>query len=194
MHKVTLLLAIISIGVPLGVPTINAQASAGQHVASTAHFDIGPRYIHMPEGYFVLVRKGGAMGAIRLARITQSAPNVGEATYESYFQGDGSGSFRNSNVIRRSGEIDIKPLKGISHSLMWQPGQDKLWVGKWWFSCLSPSLINMSSHFSEKDEGYEFAPTSARDVAEIDASNKALRWFRYDANAHGTVSVADLPK
>ena len=193
-RKLQLLSFGVFVGVLLVPSEINAQTSADQHISSAIHFDIGPRYVHMPEGYFVLVRKGKSMGAIRLIRITQSAPNLGRATYESYFQGDGSGSFRNSSVIRRSGELDIKPLKGISHSMMHQPGQDKLWVGKWWFGCLSPSLINMSSHFSDNDEDYEFAPTSARDVTEIDVSDKTLRWFRYDANAHVTVSVPDLPK
>ncbi|HLK53845.1 MAG TPA: hypothetical protein VKU42_10325, partial [Candidatus Angelobacter sp.] len=73
-------------------------------------------------------------------------------------------------------------------------GQNKLWVGKWWFGCLTPSLINMSSHFSEKDKGYEFAPTSARSVREIDASDNRLKWFRFDPNARIVVPVSDLPK
>jgi hypothetical protein len=52
----------------------------------------------------------------------------------------------------------------------------------------------MSSHFSEKDEGYEFAPTSAQNVAEIDASDKRLRWFRFNPDARIVVPVSDLPK
>jgi hypothetical protein len=84
-------------------------------------------------------------------------------------------------------------MRGI-HEFAWQPGQNKLWVGKWWFGCYSPSLVNMSSHFSEKDEGYEFAPTSAQNVAEIDASDKRLRWFRFNPDARIVVPVSDLPK
>jgi hypothetical protein len=52
----------------------------------------------------------------------------------------------------------------------------------------------MTSHFSEKDEGFEFAPTSAQTVAEIDANDKRLRWFRYDPDTRIEVPVSDLPK
>ncbi len=191
MQKMSSLIMLLIL---LLVPSINAQVATSEQGLSSAHFDMGPRFVHMPEKYFVLVRKGHEIGAIRFTNISQSTPSLGKSTYESFFQGDGSGSFLNSNVIKRSGELDIQPVKGVSHSLMHQPGPDKLWVGKWWFGCLSPSLINMSLHFSEKDEGYEFAPTSARDVAEIDLSDKRLKWFRYDANARITVPVSDLPR
>jgi hypothetical protein len=154
---------------------------------------MGPNYVHVPEEFFVLVRKGREIGAIRFIRIEQDAQGNGKSTYETYFQGDGSGSFLNSNVVKRTGEIDIRPMRGI-HEFAWQPGQNKLWVGKWWFGCYSPSLVNMSSHFSEKDEGYEFAPTSAQNVAEIDASDKRLRWFRFNPDARIVVPVSDLPK
>jgi hypothetical protein len=178
----------------LSIQPSRAQVPTDQQSSRIVQFDMGPRYVHMPEKYFVLVRKGREIGAIQLTKIEQNTPSLGNSTYESYFQGDGSGSFLNSNVVRRSGEIDIKPLRVVFHSLMWQPGPNKLWVGKWWFGCLSPSLINMSSHFSEKDQGYEFAPTSARKVAEIDVSDKRLKWFRYDPDARITVPVSDLPK
>ncbi|MCU1253615.1 MAG: hypothetical protein JWQ49_6644 [Edaphobacter sp.] len=155
---------------------------------------MGPYAVHMPEKFFVLVRKGREIGAIRFTKINLNADGDGESTYESYFQADGSGSFMNSNVIKRSGEITIKPVRGVSHTLSWWPGQHKLWVGKWWFGCMSPSLINMTSHFSDKDEGFEFAPTSAQNIAEIDASDRHLRWFRFDPNARITLQVSDLPK
>jgi len=47
---------------------------------------------------------------------------------------------------------------------------------------------------SQKDYGYEFAPTSARSVGEIDASDSRLRWFRFDPNARVTIPVSELPK
>jgi hypothetical protein len=87
----------------------------------------------VPEGFFLLVRKGREIGAIRFTSIRQNAPPIGKSTYEAYFQGDGSGRFAGTGVVRRSGEIDIRPMRGISHSLTWQPGPDKLRVGNWWF-------------------------------------------------------------
>ena len=97
-------------------------------------------------------------------------------------------------MIHKTGEIEIKPIVGISHSLAWQPGQNKLWVGKWWFGCLGPSLVNMSEHFSEEDTGFEFAPTSAQSIEEVDASDPRLRWFRFNANTSITAQVSELPK
>jgi hypothetical protein len=47
---------------------------------------------------------------------------------------------------------------------------------------------------SQKDYGYEFAPTSARDVGEIDASDKRLHGYRFDNNSRVEVPVAGLPK
>jgi hypothetical protein len=175
------------------VQLVRSQSPLKQGDSSRAQFTMGPNYVHVPEEFFVLVRKGREIGAIRFVRIEQDAQGNGKSTYETYFQGDGSGSFLNPNVVKRTGEIDIKPMRGI-HAFAWQPGQNKLWVGKWWFGCYSPSLVNMSSHFSEKDEGYEFAPTSAQNIAEIDASDKRLQWFRFDPDARIIVPVSNLPK
>jgi hypothetical protein len=159
---------------------------------SNPHFSIGPRYVNIPEKLFLLVRKGPSVGAIRLTHIERDARGDGKANYESYFQGDGSGSFVAPNVVKRTGEIDIKPMKGV-HAFAWQPGQNKLWVGKWWFGCLSPSTMNMSSHFSEKDEGYEFAPTSAKDLKDVNAADPRLHWYRFDPDKRITVPVSELP-
>jgi hypothetical protein len=164
-----------------------------QSDVAKAQFVLGPRYIHMPEQLFLLVRKGSKIGAVKFTKIEQDAFGNGKSTYESYFQGDESRSFLAANVVKRSGEIYIKPMKGF-HPFAWQPGQNKLWIGKWWFGCLSPSLINMSLHFSEKGNGFEFAPTSVREIGQVHAADKRIRWFRYDANARITVPVSDLPR
>jgi len=167
--------------------------SSGVEPVRNALFVFGPTSVYVPEGYFILVRKGRQMGAFRLTKVEEGESNgIGNSTYESYFQADGSGSFVKPNVIRRSGEIDIKPLKGI-HAFAWQPGQNRLRVGKWWFGCVANQLINMAPGFSETDAGYEFAPTSAQSVADIDASDVRLRWFRFDANSSISVPVAELP-
>jgi hypothetical protein len=160
---------------------------------SVPRFSIGPRYINIPEKYFLLVRKGPNVGAIRLANVQRDSRGDGKANYESYFQDNGSGSFVSPNVVKRTGEIDIRPMKG-AHTFAWQPGQNKLWVGKWWFGCLSPSSMNMSSHFSEKDDGYEFAPTNAQDLKDINAADPRLHWYRFDPDKRITVPVSELPQ
>lgn len=67
-------------------------------------------------------------------------------------------------VLRKqTGVIDLKPLKGIGRA-SFQFGSENMWP----------------SRGLEKDYGYEFALTSARDLTKIDASDKRLRWFRFD--------------
>jgi hypothetical protein len=73
-------------------------------------FVVGPSEVLVPIGVFLLVRKGRKIGAIRFTSIEQdSTVGTGKATYESYFQGDGSGSFRSSNVRKQTGDNDLKP-------------------------------------------------------------------------------------
>jgi hypothetical protein len=70
------------------------------------------------------------------------------------------------------------------------------WIGKWSFTFASPILISMATPSPEagEDGAYEFAPTSACDVSEIDALDKRLRWFRYDSKTKVVLPLAELPK
>jgi hypothetical protein len=54
--------------------------------------------------------------------------------------------------------------------------------------------MNMSAHFAEKDSGFEFAPTSAREIVHADASDQRLRWFRHDPNARISLPISELPE
>ncbi len=96
---------------------------------STKQFVVGPSAVLMPQGMFLLVRKGSELGAIRFTSIERSAEGTGKASYESYFQGDGSGSFRAPNVRKQAGEIDVKPLKGF-HPFAFQTGKTRIRIGQ----------------------------------------------------------------
>lgn len=187
-----ILIAVLTIAVMLGCKSSEEQRMTGGTVPRS-EFALGPRYAYMPEKFFLLVRKGQQIGAIHFTKIRLGADGNGASSYESYFQADGSMSFQKADVIKQVGEIQIKPLRG-NHLFAWQPGQNKLRVGKWWFGCMSPNLVNMSEHFSEEDSGFEFAPTSAETVEEIDAADKQLRWYRYDSEVSTTVAPTSLPK
>ena len=158
-------------------------------------FVVGPGEIMAPKGVFLLIRKGNEVGAVRFTSIEPgSEVGTGTASYESYFKGDGSGSFRGTNVQKQTGVVDLKPLKGIGRA-SFQFGKDKIQVGDWAFGSGQPGTIEMWPYRgSEKDYGYEFAPTSASDVGEIDAFDKGLHWYRYDNNSRVEVPVAGLPK
>jgi hypothetical protein len=173
----------------------STQVSAGSGRTTTDQFVVGASEVRVPKGVFLLIRKGHQIGAIRFATIEQGdTVGTGKAGYESYFQADGSGSFRSSNVRKRNGENNLKPLKVIGW-LAFRTGQDKIRVGDWSFPSSSPGAVSMWPYRgSLKDYGYEFAPTSARNVGEIDTSDKRLKWFRFDLDSQVTLRVADLPK
>lgn len=197
MLKIRLLVAVILGTLVTGqfVHAQSPQAAAGQSDNSINQFVVGPSTILMPKGAFLLIRKGREIGAIRFTSIEQGdTVGVGRATYESYFQGDGSALLLAPNAIKRTGDIDLKPMKGLGR-LSVQSGKNKVQVGRWSFACAYPGRINMWPYRGEqRDYGYEFAPTSARDVAEIDISDKRIRWFRFDPNVRISLPLSDLPK
>ncbi|HEV7746310.1 MAG TPA: hypothetical protein VGO56_15030 [Pyrinomonadaceae bacterium] len=175
-----------------------AITAAGQNDESqkvVGQFVVGPYAMLMPPGMFLLIRKGGKIGAIRFTSIEQGGnPGTGKARYESYFQGDGSGSFRSPNVRKKTGKINVKPLRGF-HPLAFQTGKTKVKVGEWSFESDAPGSLYMWPYgHSEKDYGYEFAPTSSQSVDEINASDKRLNWFRYSADTKVVLRVSELPK
>ena len=183
-------------GFILPVLLFSLHSLHGQAVPSPIdQFVVGPGEVLLPKGVFLLVRKGHEIGAIRFTSIERGCGvATGKARYESYFQADGSDSFRSSNVRKRTGNNELRPLKGIGE-LSFQTGNDKVHVGHWLFLSSSPGAVSMWPYRgSHKDYGYEFAPTSARDVAEIDAFDKRLHWYRFDDNSRIEVPIADLPK
>ena len=158
-------------------------------------FVISGGSVKMPIGAFLLVRKNGEIGAIRLTRIDPMATeDFGKSTYESYFPADSSDLLSIRNDIRQTGELDLKPAKGMIRGFSYVPGPHRARIGKWSYPFVSPSIMYMFPYHSSSDHGYEFAPTSACDVSEIDVHDKRLRWFRFDRDAHVTLPLADLPK
>jgi hypothetical protein len=159
-------------------------------------FHVGGSSIQMPVGAFLLIRKGGQIGTIRVTNIDPVATEYyGKSSYESYLPTDGVNSFSTATTIRRTGPLDIRPAKGPGRNLwIYQPGPNKARVGNWTFYFVRPGLIWMPSSHSSSDKNYEFAPTSACDISEIDAHDNRLRWFRSDPNANITLPLTDLPK
>lgn len=194
MVKMKLFCAVAVAVLSSGLPA-RGQAGARPEKSSTGQFVVGPSAILMAQGRFLLIRKGGMIGAIRFTNIEQGSKlGTGRASYESYFQSDGSGSFRSPNIRKQTGEINLKSLKGIGR-LAFQVGNDKIKVGEWTFGTGYPGRLDMWPYRgSQKDYGYEFAPTSAQSVEELDAADKRLKWFRYDANTSVTLLVSELPK
>jgi len=191
--KKTLLVTIVGIVMSgyFGIAQSRCSADSPADKLDT-QFVVSGGSVKMPVGAFLLVRKNGAIGAIRLTNVDPGLE--GRSTYESYFQGNGSGSFMNGDIVHQTGDLNLKPVKGIGR-LAFQTGQDRARIGKWSFRFDTPSLMAMWPYRGDQhDYGYEFAPTSACDISEVDVHDKRLRWFRFDPNAAVTLSLADLPK
>lgn len=189
---------VVILGIALSAAAGNAQLRCpldSQNDNLAAQFVVRGTSIQMPVGAFLLVRKNGEIGAIRLKNIDPAVTeDYGKFTYESYFPSDAAGVFRSGKLVRHAGELDVRPSKG-TRGIYYQPGLHKANIGNWTFAFNFPATLHMSGiSFWKEDHGYEFAPTSACDLSEIDAKDKRLRWFRYDPSARVTLSLSDLPK
>jgi len=168
-------------------------------VGQSAQFLISAGTIKLPVGVFVLIRKSGHIGAIRLTQVDASATEwIGKSSYESVFETNGQAPVLFKTAVRKSGELDVQALKGPGRGIfIYQPGNTTASVGPWKFSFGSPTMMTMSDTSfwtGVGDHGFEFAPTSACKVSDLDANDKHLRWFRYDEEANVTLSLRDLPK
>jgi len=150
-------------------------------------------------GAFLLVRKNGQIGAIRLTSINPNATQLfGKSAYESVFQKSGSAVTFPQNAVSQKGELDVQDLKGPGRGLfVRRPPGYKAQIGKWKLDFKTPDSIWMSDSSAWTgvgDHGFEFAPTSACSLSEIDASDNRLRWFRFDRNTPLTLALDELPK
>ncbi len=166
--------------------------------ADATQFKVSVGTVTMPIGAFLLVRHGSQLGAIRLTSLTPG-PNQaeGRSNYESYSLPDKSTSFTAQGVEHQVGEIYIGPTTGVHPFYAHTERNNLVRVGKWRLRFAYPSVLEMSlgsSWKAEHDEGFEFAPTSACQLSEIDATDKRLRWFRWDKTTQVTLPIADLPK
>jgi hypothetical protein len=165
-----------------------------------SRFVVSAGAVKMPIGAFLLIRKKAEIAAIRLTSIDPAATEwLGKSVYESYYQGDGSGSFSAGNVVRATGNLNLQQSKGPGRGIyIYKPGPYRAEIGKWSFAFDGPSMMVMTDHSSltgdYSDHGFEFAPTSACDLAEVNIHDKRLKWFRYDRNASVTLPLADLAK
>jgi hypothetical protein len=167
--------------------------------AIATQFTIRHGGIEMPIGAFLLVRKNGRIGAIRLTRIDDGATEwLGKSAWESFYQPDGSGLLMAKDVVHRTGELNVQPLKGPGRDIyMYEPGTIHAFVGKWKFLFGSPSMMTMSDASfwtGVGDHGFEFAPTSACNLSEVNTQDKRLKWFRFDRAASLALPLSDLPK
>ncbi len=166
--------------------------------ADATHFKVSVGTVTVPVGAFLLVRNGSQLGAIRLTSLTPGANQAeGGSNYESFFLPDKATSFTASGVSHQTGDIYIGETVGVHAVFVHTKGHNKAKIGTWEFWFSFPNTLDMSPPSfwrGQHDGGFEFAPTSACQVSEIDATDKRLRWFRWDKTTQVTLSLASLSK
>jgi hypothetical protein len=163
--------------------------------AINGSFQVGAgNYVRVPMGRFLLLRKDGHVGAIRILASRHSddpLPRahewIGTVDYESYFSDDPN-QFHSAS--RHFGQISFGRIKGFGFHYSWQSGAGKTIVGPWELRIDGQDSIIVGKYVDDKR--YEFAPTSA---CSFDAIPNAadLQWFHYDRSTNHTILLSDLP-
>jgi hypothetical protein len=166
-------------------------------------------HIAVPENYLVLFRKANEYGVIKLSGYRKEnftergsflrySGSIDEyASYESFFQGDGSGDFAKKNVMHKTGTVSSVP-RGIARAIF-NMGDAEIKIGKYKITWKSNSnnhyqilFYSRKSSNKEKDS-YELAPTGWKDISEVDVFNPNITWYKYDLKRKRVnVSVDDL--
>jgi hypothetical protein len=168
-------------------------------------FVIGGGSVSLPIGAFLLVRQVSSLGAIRLTTIKhdltvqpRGSEWIGTMDYESYYQPNGTNALDAPNTTKQVGKLVYGRYKGVGFHYSWQPGNRFALVGPWRFSFSGQNWMGMSTYSrwnGVEDRGFEFAPTSACELSEIDPHDSKLKWFRFDRNFNSTTfPLTDLPK
>ncbi len=190
------LCSIILVFIGLAVMPSNALGQTGcSPEDDTQTFTIGAgSFIRLPLGRFLLVRKKGHIGAIRITSISpdksvQPRANewVGKVGYESYYDID-RGAFI---LTAHTGQLEFGRMKGVGFHYSWQSGNKEALIGPWEFGFIAPYEMFMGKYM--EDSGFEFAPTAACDIKAISIHDDNLRWFHYDRDTQSKLPVSDLP-
>lgn len=163
---------------------------------------VGPTFVSAPLERFLLIRKGSAVCAIRFTDYNNFASSAGNdlavskasAEYDYFFQNDGSGDFKKSNVETGHMKISVSGVASVI-STTWGGGSNTPLV-----KCGSLSLVwdgSVGIKFFQgaepQDEGIKLAPTKWQDVNKIDLNDLGFTWYRYDKTRKTfTIPVDDI--
>ncbi len=144
---------------------------------------IGPHYIIMPLNKIFLIRKNGLYGAVKLTNFWSGKDKKRSkyASYECWYQDDGTRDFSSKSVKFEKREASIK-LFGIGR-FSFNLGNDEIRCGSfrlWWWGKGSIYFFNSDQEFG--DYGVELAPTKWSNIEEVNASDPNLKWYKYDKN------------
>ena len=141
---------------------------------------IGPHYIEFPLGRIFLIRKGNQYGAIKFINFWTGNKKYSEyATYDCWYQADGTGNLQNKNVKYESRKAS-SVLYGIGR-FSFNFGSDYIKCGVfklWW---LGKGMVYFFGVDQEpRDYGIELAPTKWININEVNVLDPRIRWYKCD--------------
>jgi hypothetical protein len=142
---------------------------------------IGPNGVVISLGRIALIRRASEYCAVKFTNFwTGKTEEDRYAEYESYYQGDNTGSFSNRNVKFRKGKLSATKPRGIGRFAFTFGNRDircgpiRLWWGG------GGSVHFFSSNQKQGDYGIEIAPTIWTDISQVDVYDPRIKWYRYD--------------
>jgi len=143
---------------------------------------VGATGASVPVGRIMLIRKGVQYGAIKFTNAWIGRFGWERATYESYYQGDGTGDFSKANVQVRNGRLSLSKehwVGGGHHINFWRDVDIRcgplklLWTYR-------TNVCFFSDSQEQGDYGIELAPTKWTAISQVNVFDPRVKWYRYD--------------
>lgn len=140
--------------------------------------------IEIPLKRILLIRKDTHYCAVRFTKFwTEKEKREKEkyATYEAYYQSDGSGNFSNKNVTKIDGKASWLPFKGPFRPFIYQPGDSYIKCGPYKLVWEYKKIVGFGPPDKGRgDFGFELAPTPWRDIKEVNVFDPRVKWYKND--------------
>jgi hypothetical protein len=142
---------------------------------------IGPNGVVIPLGKILLMRRASEYCAVKFTKFwTGKTEGDRYAEYESFYQGDHTGTFSNRNVKFIKEKLSAPKPRGIGR-LAFSFGNKDIRCGPvrlWWGG--GGSVHFFSSNQDQGDYGIELAPTIWTDISQVNVFDPRIKWYRYD--------------
>ncbi|MFB3896237.1 MAG: hypothetical protein ACE14V_08040 [bacterium] len=210
---------LIAIYFAICLPLANGTESVSRvvdynYVPKPNEFVIAQVAISIPVDNIILIKKKDKYGTIKFTKfwaqdftyklfyekeMTHTLDHY--ASYQSYFQGDGSGDFSKSNIKIDKGELAYKQRAGFFLFFVhcYRDGNDLIHCGSFNLFC-DVDVVSAYLYFyngydfwgSKKiDNELEFAPTKWTQISEVNVFDSRLKWYKYEENRNRFVIPID---
>ena len=187
MNRIVSVVALwLSIGFAVAVgPAFSFEAEWERRATKLDEVHVTSSYVETPMGRIILVRKDHSYCAINYHEFwTRDDGRKRYASYESYYQGDGSGDFSKKNVKCRNGTVSsLGPFifYGLWHS---ERGELNIKCGPIRL-CWGGGKGHGAVYFFGAGMGEEYqytielAPTPWTDISQVNVHDPRIWWYRY---------------